>query len=283
MRAFSPHRVLAVPALCFCLATAAHADWIRDFSIRGIYNDNVSNSNRDADKLDDFAFDTSIRLGKFAELSSALKFAFTLDFDSRQWVNYSDLDNFQAGATASLRYRFGLGAMAPFLRLEAGAHYVGFNQDLQDGGRYRVALVAGKRLTERWDAQVSFLFDAADTRSRLYTQTGLGFSVHTSFNLTSSTQLTADYTFRHGDVISYAVPPRTDLTALANDRAIVTTFGTPYLAYNMDATTNTLAFGVNQALTRSLGFSVRYELSETSRSKLHYTNNVVLATWQLSF
>lgn len=281
MRASHLHRALA--ALALCLATSARADWIRDFAITGLYNDNVSNSNLSADKLDDFAFDASVRLGKFAELSSAVKVSFTLDFDSRLWANYADLDNLRVGATASLRYRFGLGAMAPFLRLEAGVHYAGFNQDLQDGSRYRVALVAGKRFTDRLEAQAAFLFDAADTQSRLYDQVGFGVSIHASFNLTSSTQLTADYTFRHGDVVSYAVPPRPELAALANDRAGVTTFGTPYVAYNIDATTNSFAVGINQALTRTLGFSLRYEFSETSRSTIHYTNNVFTAAWQLSF
>ena len=51
------------------------------------------------------------------------------------------------------RHRFAialdLGAMAPFVRIEAGGGYANFEQNLQDGWRYRAAITIGKRMTDR--------------------------------------------------------------------------------------------------------------------------------------
>ena len=275
--------VLTVLAAGCGFTTAARADWIRDFSLGGSYNDNISNSQRSADVRSACGYAAAARVGKFSQLSEALRFTFTLDLAAQLWTEYADLSNFETGCTAALRWRFGLGAMAPFLRAEVSAHYATFGQDLQDGGRYRGAITLGKRLTERLEVQAAFLLDSAQAESQVFDQKGIGFALRAAFDLTGRTQLTLDYTYRHGDVISYAVPPRPDIVALANDRVAVGIFGRPYVAYNIDATTQGFALGLNQALTGTLGCSLRYERWETSRSFLQYTNNVFIVSFRLSF
>ena len=274
--------VLIVLAGSGGLTTTVRADWIRDFSLSGSYNDNISNSQRSADVRSAWSSAATARVGKFTQLSEALRFTFTLDLAAQLWTDYPNLNNFETGGTAALRWRFGLGAMAPFLRAEVSAHYAGFGQDLQDGGRYRGAITLGKRLTERLEVQAAFLLDSAQAVSQVFDQNGIGFVLRAAFDLTNRTQLTLDYTYRHGEVISYAVPPRPDIVALANNRIAVNTFGQPYVAYNLDATTQGFAVGLNQALTENLGCSCRYERWETSRSFLQYTNNVFILSFRLS-
>ena len=274
--------VLIVLAGSGGLTTTGRADWIRDFSLGGSYNDNISNSQRGADVRSDWSSVATARVGKFTQLSEALRFTFTLDLAAQLWTDYPNLNNFETGGTAALRWRFGLGAMAPFLRAEVSAHYAGFGQDVQNGGRYRGAITLGKRLTERLEVQAAFLLDSAQAESQVFDQKGIGFALRAAFDLTNRTQLTLDYTYRYGAVISYAVPPRPDIVALANDRVALNTFGQPYVAYNLDATTQGFAVGLNQALTGNLGCSCRYERWETSRSFLQYTNNVFILSFRLS-
>jgi hypothetical protein len=284
MRSRELHRLMLAAALLFAAASGANADWIREFRAEGLYNSNVSRSNRKEDRLDDFAFGASVRVGKFTHLDSTdkLRLTFTLDLDSQAYAEYDDFSNISAGATASLRYRFGLGAMAPFLRVEGGVRWTDFNDELQDGVRSNLSVVIGKRIFERLELQTGYVFDDTQTRTSLYDQQGHGFFVRVAFDLTSSTQLTAEYSLRDGEVVSYNVPPRPDLIALANTRLEVDNFGTPYVAYNLDATTQRGAFGIHQAITRNVGVSFRYELQSTTRDQIDYTSHVFLLAVQIS-
>jgi len=104
-----------------------------------------------------------------------------------------------------------------------------------------------------------------------------------SFDLKERTRLTADYELRSGEVVSYAVPPRPDIVALANDRRIVGTFGEPYVAYNFDAITNSLSFGVSQGLTQWVSINARYEWHYTTRSNISYMNNILRLSIHAAF
>ncbi len=285
---FSRLRFRAVRAIAavFSLLAAAEpvrGDWIRDFEAEAIYNDNVSRSSRDSDERDDFAFGARARVGKFTHLASNLRFTFTLDADSQLFAEYDDFTHVAVGGTASLRYRFGLGANAPFIRIEGSAKYADFDQALQDGARFRATFMLGKRFADRLEVQLAYLFDRADARHRLFEQEGHSFLARVAVDVTPGTQLTAEYSVRRGEVVSYAVPPRPDLAALANQRIEVDTFGEPYIAYNIDATTHRLGVGVGQALASQLGVNLRYEWQVTSRAEIEYTNHVVIAAFQFSF
>jgi hypothetical protein len=141
----------------------------------------------------------------------------------------------------------------------------------------------GKRLTERLSLETSYYFDDIEGRVRVFDQQAHHFSVAGSFDLSETTQITAGYELREGEVISYAVPPRPDMVALANALRHVDTFGSDYVAYNLDATTHAFSVGVSQAITRFLALNLRYERQETSRAHLYYINNIFTASLHASF
>ncbi len=276
------------PAL-FCIvlvllgACPIRGDWIRDFRGEVVYDDNLSNSNRAADQRDDFAFAGRASFGRFCELSDALRLTLTADREARAFARYDDFSGLTIGSTAALRYRGGLGAMAPFLRLEASGGYAAFNQSLQSGGRFRTGLTVGKRLTERFALDASYFYGEIGGEIRVFDRFSHVFALHASFDLTERTRLSAGYELRSGEVLSYAVPPRPDIVALANDRRTVDTFGPPYVAYNLDALTNSLSLGVSQALTQFLSINARYDWQYTTRSHLSYTNNVLRLSIHAAF
>lgn len=255
-------------------ASRAQGDWIRDFRGEFSYNDNLSNSNRASDERDDFSFAGHASVGRFGELTDDLRLTVTADLDARTFVRYEDFDNLAISSTVALRYRFGLGAMAPFIRLEARGGYAAFRQSLQSGGRFRTGLTVGKRLTERFAVDASYFYENIGGEIRLFDRFSHALGLNASFDLTDRTRLIAGYEWRVGEVISYAIPPRPEIEAIANADRIVDTFGQPYVAYNLDAITNALSLGVSQALTESVSLNARYEWRDTSRSHLSYTNHV---------
>ena len=270
--------------LLFAGANSATADWIRDLRGEVSYDDNLSNSDRDADKRADFAFAGQARFGRFwTNTSDALRLTFTADLDARAFARYQDFNRVLLGSSAALRYRFGLGAMAPFVRVEGGGGYANFEQNLQDGWRYRAALTIGKRMTKRLALDLSYFFEDIGGSIRLFDRRSNSFALAASFDLTEKTQLTAFYEFRDGEVVSYAVPERPDIAVLSNVHQEVNTFGPIYEAYNLDATTHTFAFGISQALTQSVSVNVRYEWLETSRDQISYIDNILRFSIHASF
>ena len=265
------------------LATSAPADWVLDLRTDVLYDDNLSHSNREADERDDGSNGAAIHAGRFDQLTDDLRLAVTADVAARTWWQYGDFNEVAAGGTASLRYRFGLGALAPFLRVEGSAAYAAVEDELQAGGRYRAGVTIGKRLTERLALDLSYGYEQREGRLRVFEQKGHTLSVRAAFDLTSTTQVSAGYQVRWGEVVSYAMPPRPDVVALANARLPVRTFGDPYVAYNLDARTHTFWCGLSQALTDWLAVSVRYEHQATARGHLHYRNNLFTAAIDASF
>ena len=283
-RRFSFLKIFAAVVLLFFHTDSALADWIRDLRGEVSYDDNLSNSDRGADQRADFAFAGQARFGRFwTNASDALRLAVTADLDARAFARYQDFNRVLLGSSASLRYRFGLGAMAPFVRIEGGGGYADFEQNLQDGWRYRAAFTIGKRMTDRLAIDASYIFENIGGSIRLFDRRSNSFALAASFDLTEKTQLTAFYEFRDGEVVSYAVPPRPDLLALSNANRDVSTFGPIYEAYNLDAVTHTFAFGISKALTQSVSVNVRYEWLETSRDQISYVDNIVRISIHASF
>ncbi len=264
-------------------AGPASGDWIREFRGEVSYDGNLSNSNRSADQRDDFSFVGHFRFGRFGELTDNLRFTLAAELEAQAFARYEDFNNLAISSTVGLRYRFGLGARAPFVRLEASGGYAVFDQSLQSGGRYRTGIVMGKRLSERLALNASYFFEDIRGDIPLFDRCSHAFALAASFDLTARTQLSAGYELREGRVISYAVPPRPDIVAIANDRRTVDSFGTPYVAYNLDATSHALSFGVNQALTDVISLSLRYEWQHTGRSQISYVNNVLRVSFHAAF
>lgn len=269
--------------LLFLGVNGAQGDWIRDFRGDVSYNDNLSNSNRSADERDDFFFTGRVALGWFGGLTDDLRLTAMADLDGRAFARYDDFNSLTISSSAALRYRFGLGAMAPFVRVEASGGYAAFHQSFQSGGRFRTGITVGKRIVERLVLDASYFYEEIGGEIRVFDRFSHIFALNAAFDLSERTRLSAGYELRGGEVVSYAVPPRPDIVAIANARRTVDTFGQPYVAYNFDAVTNILSLGVSQALTESLSANARYEWRRTNRSDISYTNNILQLSIHAAF
>src|SRR5689334_12689920 len=138
------------------VSSRVRGDWIRDLRGEVSYNDNLSNSDRSADQESDFSFDGHVALGRFGELTDHLRLTVTADLDGRAFAHYDDFNSVTISSSAVLRYRFGLGAMAPFVRIEASGGYAAFEQSIQSGERVHAGVTIGKRLTERFAIDASY-------------------------------------------------------------------------------------------------------------------------------
>src|SRR6266542_571050 len=90
----------------------ARAEWRFDAETGGFYDSNLSNSDRSSDEEADWAWKTDLRIGNGFQLSRDLRLNLVADLRGHLWDQYNAFNEIGAGASASLRYRFGLGPQA---------------------------------------------------------------------------------------------------------------------------------------------------------------------------
>src|SRR5436189_5965894 len=106
-------------SLSFAVAfNVAHADWRFEAETGGLYDSNLSNSDRASDVKDDWAWKAVATIANGWQLSRDLRLTLAADLRSRLWARFDALDTIGGGTLARLRYRFGLGSDAPWILLE---------------------------------------------------------------------------------------------------------------------------------------------------------------------
>lgn len=172
-------------------------------------------------------------------MSRDLRLNLGADLHTAVWSHYDGFNEIGGGASAGLRYRFGLGRRAPWILLEERIGYDGFRETVRNGWDESLRLRGGIAITERIALEAGYAFGNFAARDNFFDRQGNRGDVCVVVDLTSSLQIAIGYSYRDGDVIAYAVPPRPDLVLIAPERRLVSTFGTDprYTAYRLQART----------------------------------------------
>ena len=258
--------------------SSARADWRFDAETGALYDSNLSNSDRSADVKDDWAWQTEASAANGFQLTRDLRLDLAADLHALVWAHYSGLDNLALGGKASFRYRFGLGRLAPWAALEDHLAYSFFREDTRSGYGNRVSLRGGIGITDRLALEAGYTFDNFDAGEKIWSSRGNSGALHLIFDLTSSLQVAVGYSYRYGDVVSYALPPRADADALAGASDSVPTFGQPaYTAYRYKGRTNAVSASLDYILGRNVSLQFNYEFRDTTYRSLEYGNHLVEA------
>ena len=142
------------------------------------------------------------------------------------WDQYNAFNEIGAGASASLRYRFGLGPQAPWILLEERIGYDRFQETVRSGWGESLRLRGGIAISERIALEAGYIFGNFAAPDDFFDEQGHTANARVIIDLTSSLQVVLGYTYRAGNVISYAVPPRPDILMLTSELRPVTTFRT---------------------------------------------------------
>ncbi len=193
------------------------------------------------------------------------------------WDRYDAFNEIGAGASLDLRHRFGLGRQAPWISLEERAGYGGFHESARSSWDESLRLRGGITISERIALEAGYRFQNLAAPDDFFDQAGHSGNARVTVDLTSSLQIALSYTYRDGDVISYAVPPRPDILLLASESRPVTTFGTNplYTAYRLRGQTHAVSVSAGYAVRKDLSVLVAYEYATTSHDPLRYENHSV--------
>ena len=248
----------------------AQAEWRFDAETGGFYDSNLSNSDRASDEEYDWAWKTDLRIGNGFQLSRDLRLNVAADLHSAVWDHYDAFNEIGAGASAGLRYRFGLGRQAPWILLEERIGYDRFHDTVRSGWDESLRLRGGIALSERIALEAGYIFGNFAAPDNFYDLQGNTGVARIIVDLTSSLQVVLGYSYREGNVISYAVPPRPDIFRLTSESRPVTTFGTNplYIAYRLRGQTHAVSVSAGYALTqifvRSVSLRVRRDFTRSA-------------------
>lgn len=258
--------------------SAARADWRVDAETGALYDSNLSNSDRASDVKDDWAWQSNLRVGNAFQLARDLRLNLGVDLRAQVWTRFYAFDNLAPGGSASLRYRFGLGRLAPWVSVEDRLAYAFFKEDDRSGIDNSLGIRGGFGITERLAVEAAYTFDDYVAKDPFWNLNGNSGAIRLTFDATSSLQVAVGYLYRNGEVISYALPPRPDIFALSSARESVNSFGSPpYTAYRLRGSTNAVSASAGYTISKYISLQVSYEFRRTTDGPLNYVNHLVEA------
>ncbi len=264
---------------------SVRGEWRFDAETGAFYDSNLSNSDRSSDVKDDWAWKSEVRIGNGFQLSRDLRLNVAADLEGQLWNRFDSFDEIGLGASGSLRYRFGLGRLAPWLLMEDRLAHNFVRDSAQSGWANRLGVRAGIGITDRLSAEAGYTLDNFAAPDDFYDRKGNSADVGLTFDVTSALQMTLGYAFRYGDVISYAVPPRPDIIPLSSEHRPDEAFGTNplYVQYHLEATTNSVSVSAAYTLRKYFAVQVGYEYAATTRDSLEYENHRIEARASFSY
>ena len=271
-------------ALLILLLNFARAEWRFEGQTGVVYNSNLSNSDRSADVRDDWAWNSDISVGNALQLTRDLRLNFGADLRGELWDRFGAFNTIGPGASAGLRYRFGLGRQAPWVLLENRFGYDRFQDNAQSGYDNVLNFQAGIALSDRIALEGGYAFESFVAPDDFYDRQLHRAHVNIVYDVTSSLQVTLGYIYREGDVISYAVPPRPDIAPFSIERENEDEFGQPLrTAYKLLGRTHALSFSAAYQLTKYASVQVGYEYAVTTHDPLQYQNHLVEANIAVAY
>ena len=272
-------RTTFLSAILTLTLSFARADWRFEAESGGFFDSNLSNSDRASDVKDDWAWKSHGRVGDGFQLSRDLRLNLAADLHGAVWDRYDGFNEIGGGALAGLRYRFGLGRRAPWILLEERIGYDWFRESVRNGWDESLRVRGGIAIAERIALEAGYAFGNFAARDNFFDQQGHRGDARVIVDLTSWLQFALGYSYRDGDIIAYAVPPRPDLVLLAPERRPISTFGNDplYTAYPLRAQTHAVSVSAAYALTKYFSVQLAYEYAATAHDPLQYENHFVQA------
>ena len=262
--------------LLMLLSSFARAEWRFEGQTGLVYDSNLSNSDRSADVRDDWAWRSDVAAGNALQLTRDLRLNFGADLRGEVWDRFGAFNTIGPGASAGLRYRFGLGRQAPWILLENRFGYDRFQDTSQSGYDNVLNFQAGIALSDRIALEGGYAFESFVAPDDFYDRQVHRGNARILFDVTSSLQVSIGYIYREGDVISYAVPPRPDIARFSIEREDEDEFGQPLrTAYKLLGRTHALSFSVAYQLTKHASVHLGYEYAITTHDPLEYENHLV--------
>ncbi len=269
---------------------AAHADWTLGADAGVRHDDNVGNAEYSPDIVADTLIDAQLSIFRFFALDDGLSMTVGGDLGGESYYKLTGLDNVSLDAAVALKKKWGLGALAPWMRATVSVARSSYEDSYRNAWDYRAMLASGRRFDERWNLWAQYTYENRAASPRMgevpglsgdaFSQVSHSVGISLEYSLLESAYLSIGFVARHGEVVSTTLQPNAAVyyasSALADDPA----FGADAYAYRLTGTTYGLRAGLNFSPTAHSLLGCGFERLQThADGGNEYTKSIVEITW----
>ncbi|MGD8376030.1 MAG: hypothetical protein PVF68_07810 [Acidobacteriota bacterium] len=199
---------------------------------------------------------------------------------------YDRLSGADPGLELAWRRKTRLGADAPWFALSAAATYQAYRSEIRRGTEAEASFRFGHPATPRYTYRLEATAYRRDAESEAFTQDAWWLTFHNDIVVSRSGLLYVRYQYRQGQITSSAEPRRALILATSPEERVPDDAFPGRVAYRLDATTQVLRVGWNQALGDRKSLDLSYEFRRSAAdlgSRLDYDNNLVRVTYLYRF
>lgn len=277
-------------------ASAEWVEWIADAETGARVHKNLNRSSFADDEREDSEYFLGLTLGRYNQLADSARLRLAFDLDAGFFGKYGLLDYRKAGLSLSVRQKLAFGRDAAWVKPNMYAAYLDVDDDARDSFLYGAGMQFGKRLTERLDGRVGYMYESRDGEdgdtipglaSDVFDQESQTVSIEASYSLTEKVLLMGGYSYRSGEFDSSCTPTnfvealqRADISAMIVDDAYSENFCT----YKVSGAINTFSMDASYSLFKGHGsINLGYEMNEGEADDLSYSSSVVRALFMYSY
>lgn len=181
-------------------ARAADASPVLIVQAQVSHDSNINLAAPTASQFSDLVEELDITAGRRLQLSPFNRLTITAELKTEFYTDFPKLNNVQLGVNASFFRKYGLGARAPWLRLDAGAARIDANDRYHDGMEYSGGVTLGKNLSDRLGLTASFSQTSRTAKGNdVYSGNGYTAAVTAGYVFDSGLKLSLGYAQRRGD------------------------------------------------------------------------------------
>lgn len=273
---------------------AARADWTLGAGASLSYDDNVGNAGSYTSQVAAYAAAANLSLFQLIPLGGDFTLALGGDLAGELYDQLPGLRNASIDGSVSLKRKWGLGAFAPWARAQISLGREEYEDGYRDATITRASLEFGKRIDERWNLAMKYVFErrAATAGAQVepgissdaFSQQGHSLIATAQYSLSERISLNLSSLARYGDVVSTILTPGNDVydsaSAIAKDPA----FGPYAYAYRLTGTSYGLRLGAEFAISAHSVIGCDYQRLETqARGGNDYSNSTPEITWNYRY
>ncbi|HEX6793084.1 MAG TPA: hypothetical protein VF304_04460 [Casimicrobiaceae bacterium] len=280
-------------ALAAAVPLCVHGEPFYGADLRYAYDDNLTLASDAADRRGDSLLAAGGYLGQFFVPSRDDTVSVSAGVHATGYARFALLDETSLEASGTWRRKLGLGYAAPWIALRADASHDDYRDDIRDSDRVEIALVAGTRLSERFDVSGGISHDRRLARNAapvvpgisgaLYDVAGDSLFVRGGYAPTPKLLFDASLRARRGDVVA-TTPEGLTIFVASNAIAADPAFGSDRYGYRLRGTTTSASLAMSYAIDERSAVNVEFTYASTSAAAgLDYRESIVSASWVLRY
>jgi hypothetical protein len=262
-------------AILFAMTSTAHSEWFTDAEVSAVYESNINRAIVERDRKSDVALMPAVSFGHYTQLADSISLAVSADLKYHGFARFNGLDHLESGLTASLKYKWGLGSYAPWVKVFGSGEHMDYREDFRDEDLVRSGFLSGRRINERFSAQIGYAYESGSARDSRFDARNSVVSAKIDYLLTESVQAWIGYAFGSG---IYVVNLPFAGAAPSIPRAVrVDTFKEPMQAFQLRATARILSLGASKALTSHWSADISSDFVDIFGNGRHYPDSLYKA------